>query len=174
MDRQATTARQVSPLFWSVGSVYVLVVTVLAASGFIIDSTPPILLAAFLSLPASAIALPGFYMAYGLLALVPGANPSVISSSTRSCTADGVCSRSTIGDQATWFVVTTDAIGVLALTCAALLNLLAIKILADRRRSGVRSALPLLIKGEAPGNALGDGASDQERRTHRDAGPADE
>lgn len=133
MVRQIKAARQVSPLFWSVGSGYVLVVAALAAVGFMTHSAPPILLAALLSLPASVIALPGYYMGYGLLALATGANPSVSSSSKRTCTVDGVCSRSTIGEQATWFVVTTEVIGVLALTCAAILNLLALRVLTARR-----------------------------------------
>jgi hypothetical protein len=127
MDRQANAARQVSPLYWSIGSVYVLVVAVLAALGFITDSTSPILISAMLSLPASLIALPGYYMAYGLLALVPGASPSASSSSSRSA--------STIGDPAAWFLLVTDVVGVLAFTSAALLNLLALRILTTRRRN---------------------------------------
>lgn len=137
MDRQSTTAHQVSPLFWPVGSVYVLAVAVLAAAGFITDSTPPILVAAALSLPFSVIALPGYYMAYGLLALVPGANPSTSSSpatGSGSCTPDGVCSATTTGDPAAWFVLATGVLGVLALTVAALLNLLAFRVLTARRR----------------------------------------
>jgi hypothetical protein len=135
MVDQKKAAWRAPGVFWSVGSAYVLLVAVLAAVGFLSDSTPPILLAAFLSLPVSVIALPGYYAVYGLLALVPGANPSVSSSSARSCTEDGVCSRSVIGEQAGWFVVTTEVAGVLALTCAALLNVLALRVLTARRGS---------------------------------------
>jgi hypothetical protein len=129
----ADAAWRVSPLRWSVGSAYALGVAVLAGVGFVGDSTSAILLAALLSLPASAIAMPCYYLAYGLLALVPGANPSE-GSGSGSCTAGGECSTYTAGDPADWFLVTTDAIGVLALTCAAVLNLLAYRILTGRRR----------------------------------------
>jgi hypothetical protein len=133
MGRLTDAARPVSPFFWSVGSAYALGVTVIAGLGFVADSTPMILLAALLSLPASVIALPGYYVAYGLLALVPGANPSE-STGSSSCTAGGVCESSTSGDPASWFLVTADVLGVLALTSAALLNLLALRILTSRRR----------------------------------------
>lgn len=126
--------QQVSPLSWSAGSVYVVGVSVIAGLGFVTDSTPPILLAALLSLPASVIALPGYYAAYGLLALVPGANPSV-SSGSGSCTVDGVCTSSTTGDLAPWFLVATTVLGVLTFTVAALLNLLALRFLTARRGS---------------------------------------
>jgi hypothetical protein len=135
MDRQTRAARKVSPLYWSVGAAYVIGVTAIASAGFIADSTPTILLAGLLSLPASVITLPGYYVAYGLLALVPGANPSVSTSSARSCTADGVCTSTTTGELATWFLVTTTVLGVLAFTVAALLNMLALRFLTARRGS---------------------------------------
>jgi hypothetical protein len=134
MDRQTKAARQVSPLYWSVGSAYVLGVAIIAGVGFFADYEPAILLAGVLSLPAIVITLPGYYVAYGLLALVPGANPSV-STGSGSCTVDGVCTSSTTGDLATWFLVTTNVLGVLAFTVAALLNLLALRFLTTRRRS---------------------------------------
>jgi hypothetical protein len=133
MGRVADAARQVSPSGWLVGLAYAIGVAVIAAVGFAGDSTSAILVAAFLSLPASVIAIPGFYLAYGVLALVPGANPNE-SSGSGSCTKDGACSVSTTGDLAPWFQVTTDVLGVLALTCAALLNLLALRMLITRRR----------------------------------------
>lgn len=134
LHRLASIAREFSPLQWLFGSVYALGVAVVAAVGFFGDSTPTILLAAVLSLPASVIAIPGYYLTYGLLALVPGANPSE-SSGSGSCTGGGDCSVSTTGDLADWFQVTTDVVGVLALTCAALLNVLTLRILTTRRRS---------------------------------------
>lgn len=105
---------------------YVLTVAVLAAVGFVADWTPPIALAALVSLPASLLALPGFYLAYGLLALVPGANPDH-SSGSGSCTAAGDCTSTTTGDPATWLVVTADVLGIVALTAAGLLNVWALR-----------------------------------------------
>lgn len=142
MDRQTTAARQVSPWHWLVGSAYVLGVAVIASTGFIADSTPTILLAALLSLPTSVMTLPGYYMAYGVLALVPGANPSV-STGSSTCTVDGVCISSTTGDLADWFLVTTNVLGVLAFTVAALLNVLAVGFLVARRSRRIRVAGPV-------------------------------
>ncbi|RJS45758.1 hypothetical protein [Nocardioides cavernaquae] len=111
--------------FRTMAAAYVLGVLVTAGIGFINDFTFMILLAASLSLPASLIALPGYYVTYGLLALAPGANPSS-SSGSASCTADGICHSSTTGDPATWFLVTTDLAGVLALSGAAAVNVIAL------------------------------------------------
>jgi hypothetical protein len=127
------------PLRWTAGSAYVLVVATLAGLGLVTDSTSLILVAALLSLPASVVAVPAYYAAYGLLALVPGANPSS-SSGSASCTADGICTSVAAGDPAPWFLVTADVLGILALTCAAILDLIALRILL-RRRSGLRPHL---------------------------------
>ena len=86
--------------------------------GFFGGSTGLILTAAALALPTSVVTIIGFYVVYGLLALVPGANPS-----------------NSAGELAPWFVVATDAIGVLALVVAALLNLVLLRMLINRRRS---------------------------------------
>ena len=111
-----------------------LVVAVLGIAGFTAASTPSILLAAFLSLPSSVLAVPGYYLAYGLLALVPGANPSSHAGSG-SCTPNGGCATSTTGDLATWFAVTTEVIGVLALIAAAPANVAILRLLKARRRA---------------------------------------
>jgi hypothetical protein len=103
------------------GSAYVLVVAAIATAGFATETTGAILLAGALSLPTSVPAAIGFYLAYGVLALVPGANPGT-SSGSGSCTPDGPCQVSSTGDAAAWFVVATDAIGILALVVAALVN----------------------------------------------------
>ncbi len=71
---------------------YVLTVGAIATYGFAADSTAAILTAAALALPTSIVAVPGFYLAYGLLALVPGANPSS-SSGSGGCTPGGVLPR---------------------------------------------------------------------------------
>lgn len=120
-------------VFRTISAAYVLGVFVTAVVGFINESTFTILLAAALSLPTSLIALPGYYAAYGLMALVPGANPSTHSSST-SCTADGICHEVRTGDPATWFLVATDVAGVMALTCAAIVNVVALRLVFKRRR----------------------------------------
>jgi len=116
-------------------SIYVVTVAATAALGFVLESTTTILLAAALSLPASVFALPGYYLVYGLLASVTNANPSVASGST-SCTAGGDCTSSISGDPADWFQVTTNALGILALTCAAVLNVFLLRRIAQHRRRG--------------------------------------
>ncbi len=113
---------------------YALTVMVIATIGFTTGSTSMILFAAFLALPSSVIAVPAYYLAYGLLALVPGANPSS-GSGSGSCTPTGECQASTTGDLAAWFAITTEVIGILALTAAALLNVVVLRRLVARRRT---------------------------------------
>ena len=55
---------------------YLAAVAGLATAGFVSGSPAPIVLAAVLALPASIVAVPCYYLVYGLLALVTGANPS--------------------------------------------------------------------------------------------------
>lgn len=137
MTREIGTAnagrRRVTSGSFRAASIYVLIVAATATFGFVRESTPTILLAAALSFPASVIALPGYYLVYGLLAAVTNANPSDASGST-SCTADGDCTGSTSGDPAVWFQVTTELLGILALTCAAVLNAFLLYRIAERRR----------------------------------------
>ena len=123
------------------GSIYTLVVAVIAAVGFTAESTQLILLAALLALPASIIALPGYYFMYGMLALVPGANPSSSSGSV-TCARDGSCHGTVTGEPAVWFLATMDAIGILALTSAALVNAIAVQMLTGRRRSADTATIP--------------------------------
>ena len=103
-------------------SAYVVVVAGLAAVGFATESAAAILLAVLLALPSSVPAVVGFYLVYGLLAQVPGANPSS-SSGSASCTSSGECQSSSTGDLAGWFSLTTDLLGVVALAAAAILNM---------------------------------------------------
>jgi len=114
-------------------SIYVVAIALIAAAGFIAGSPWPIVLAAVLALPASLVAMPGYYLIYGLLALVPGANPSS-SSGSEVASPDGAVITATIGDPAAWFTVTTTVLGTLALGVAAALNVLALRALAARRR----------------------------------------
>ena len=111
---------------------YVATVAGLASYGFTSESTAAILLAAALALPAGLPALVSFYLGYGLLAQVPGANPSDVTGS--SCNAAG-CTSSITGGLAPWFAVTTDALGVLALTGAALAQVLFVRLLVRSRRN---------------------------------------
>ncbi|HEU5045675.1 MAG TPA: hypothetical protein VFT75_16245 [Nocardioidaceae bacterium] len=112
---------------------YVAVVTVLAAAGFVLGKAWLVLTAVVLALPAAVVALPGYYLGYGLLALVPGANPDH-STGSGIATPDGhVVSVVTSGDPATWFTVVSHALGIAALLAAALANVLLVRWLAARR-----------------------------------------
>jgi hypothetical protein len=122
-----------------IASIYVLAVAVLATLGFTVGSAAIILVTAFLTLPSSIVAVPGYYIAYGLLAQVPGANPSH-SRGSASCDSHGVCDAVTTGDPASWFTLTTDVIGASALIAAGVLNLVLLRrVVASRRiRAEVR------------------------------------
>lgn len=128
-------------LRWAAAA-YVLVVAATAAVGFVHESTPTILLAAALSLPASLVALPAYYLAYGVLAAATHATRSTASGAT-TCTAAGECTSSTSGDPATWFQLTTDALGIFALAGAAVLTARVIIAVVERhrRRAAVKAEL---------------------------------
>jgi hypothetical protein len=96
-------------------------VTGFAAYGFATGSSEKILLAGALALPSSVAAGIAFYLAVGLLALVPGANPSG-SSGSGSCSADGVCTSFSTGGAAAWWLTASDVLGVVALAAAAIAN----------------------------------------------------
>jgi hypothetical protein len=119
----------------------VLCVAAVAAWGFYTDSTATILFAVLLALPAGGPALVGYYIVDGLLAGVSGANPDVARSSGR-CTPSGGCTSITIGEPAEWFLHTMDLVGVLALTTAAVLNVVLLRKLnaMPRNRSGTLSS----------------------------------
>jgi len=117
----------------AIEATYALIVMVIATAGFTTESTSMILLAAFLALPSSVIAVPAYYLVYGLLALVPGANPSR-GTGSGSCTPTGECRASTTGDLAAWFTIATEVIGILALTAAGLMNVMVVRSLIARRR----------------------------------------
>ena len=115
--------------------IYVVAVTLLAAVGFGGESPWPILLAAVIALPASIVALSSYYVVYGVLALIPGANPSS-ASGTGTSTADGRILTSVVtGSPAVWFTITTQVLGILALSLAAAANVLLLRALAARRRA---------------------------------------
>ena len=121
-------------------SAYVVVVATVATVGFVIGSSAVIVLAALLALPASVVAGPAYYVAYGLLAQLPGANPSRGTGSA-SCTVAGDCRGSASG-AAGWFTATADVVGVLALVAAAVLNVVVLRSLAARRATAQVSAGP--------------------------------
>ena len=115
-------------------STYLVAVAGLATVGFVQGSPGPIVLAALLALPASIVAVPGYYLVYGLLALVTGANPSSSSGSGSGSSAGGSSTTVTTDDVATWFAVTTHVLGVLALTVAAAVNVLLVRAVMSRRQ----------------------------------------
>lgn len=131
---------------WS--AVYVIVVGALAAVGFIAETPWPILLAACVTLPVSVVAVPGYYLVYGLLAWVSGANPS---QSTGSGTSfpDGTVASTETGSLPAWFTLTTSVIGVLIFAGAAVVNLYLLRRL--RRRRGMSTASPPPAEGDRTG-----------------------
>jgi hypothetical protein len=112
----------------------VLTVAAIAAYGFITESTAAILLAGLLALPTSVPAVIGYYVVYGLLAQVSGANPDN-SSGSMSCSSAGDCHGSVTGEPATWFVLATDMTGILALTVAAVVNVALVWLVIRPRRA---------------------------------------
>ena len=113
---------------------YLAAVAGLATAGFVQDSPGPIVLAAVLALPSSIVAVPCYYLVYGLLALATGANPSSSSGSGSSAAPGDTSTTVTTDDMATWFAVTTHVLGVLALVAAASLNVLLVQAVLSRRR----------------------------------------
>jgi len=123
----------------------------IATVGFTEESPWPILLAAVLTLPASIVAVPCYYVAYGILALVPGANPSSSTGyGTQSAPGSKVTSVVT-GAPAAWFTVTALVLGILTMTVAALLDVLLFRAFAARRRK-TGEVLP---PGSSPGPIRG-------------------
>jgi hypothetical protein len=128
-------------------SLYVAAVAVIAAVGFTAQSPSPILLAALLTAPASIVAVPCYYLAYGFLAMVPGAQPSSSSESATFSPDGRILTSVSAGMPAAWFTTTTLALGILALTVAALVNVLLLRALAARRRRNV----PTTTRSSPPG-----------------------
>ena len=114
-------------------SLYVAAVALTATMGFTEQSPWPILFAALLAVPASIVALPCYYLAYGFLALVPGANPSSNSGSATFAPDGRLLTSVSTGMPAAWFTTTTSVLGILALTLAALVNVLLLRAVAARR-----------------------------------------
>ena len=115
-------------------TLYVVVVAVIAAVGVTEQSAGLILFAALLSVPASIVAVPGYYLGYGLLALIPAANPSSSSGSATFAPDGRMLTPVSAGTSAAWFTITTLVLGILALTVAAFVNVLLLRALAARRR----------------------------------------
>lgn len=118
---------------------YAAVVAALTALGAALQSPWPLLAAAVVTLPSSLIALPTYYLAYGLLAVVSGANPSTATGSG-SGTPGGVSTTSESAGTALWFVLVTDLVLVLLLVAAAVLNVLLYQRIRERRRRWVAAA----------------------------------
>lgn len=126
---------------------YIVTVTLLAAVGFAGQTPWPILVAALLAVPASVVAVPCYYLAYGLLALVPGANPSSSSGSGTVAPDGSVLTSVNSGAPAAWFTIATIALGILALALAALINVLVLQSLAARRRRNLPATTPSAPRG---------------------------
>jgi hypothetical protein len=140
-------ARRVRPTARS--AAYIVIICALATWGFVVQSPWPIVLAALLALPASLIALPCYYLAYGLLALFPGASPSS-ASGFGTAAADGTTSSSSsTGSAAGWFTATTHALGIIALTAAAILNVLLVRAFIARRQRKKALRLAIPVTGES-------------------------
>lgn len=123
---------------WTWGSgTYVAVVAACATSGLVGHTAWPVLLAAAISLPAGIVTLPGYYVAYGLLALIPGADPSSSSGSGSADAGGHLISSVATGAQATWFTITAPLLGVLLLTAGAVVNVLLVRVLVARRQRRV-------------------------------------
>lgn len=116
-------------------SLYVVAVALIAAVGFTEQSVWLILFAALLAVPASIVAVPCYYLGYGLLALVPGATASSNSGSATFAPDGRMLTTVSTGMPAAWFTITTVVLGILALTVAAFVNVLLLRALAARRRS---------------------------------------
>ena len=116
-------------------TLYVLAVAVIAAVGFTEQSPWPILFAALLAVPASMVVVPCYYLVYGFLALIPGANPSSNSGSVTFAPDGRTLTTVSTGMPAAWFTITTLVLGILALTAAAFVNVLLVRALSARRRS---------------------------------------
>lgn len=116
------------------GWAYVIAVGCAALVGFATDSTMLIVLAALAALPASVLAVPAYYVAFGVLAQLPGADTATVTGSV-SCGPAGQCQESSAGDPAAWFTLATDAVGILALTAAALVNVVVLRRLAGSSRA---------------------------------------
>ena len=129
-------------------SLYVVAVAVIASVGFTEQSAWPILFAALLSVPASLGAVPCYYLVYGFLALIPGANPSSNSGSATFAPDGRMLKIVSTGMPAAWFTLTTLVLGILALTVAAFVNVLLLRALAARRRSNEPVKTQSSPKGE--------------------------
>ena len=101
------------------GGAYVVVAGGSAAAGFALARPWPILFAAIITLPSSVAALLAYYLSYGLLAQLPGANPSSSSGSATVLPDGSVIAATSTGDVATWFTVVMPLIGVGVIAAAA-------------------------------------------------------
>jgi hypothetical protein len=129
-------------------SLYVVAVAVIAAVGFTEQSPWPILFAALRAVPASMVAVPCYYLAYGFLALIPGANPSSNSGSVTFAPDGRMLASVRTGMPAAWFTITTLVLGIVALAVAAFVNVLLLRALAARRRSNEPVRTQSSPKGE--------------------------
>ena len=133
---------------------YVAAICALAAMGFISQSPWPILLAALLAAPTSLIAVPCYYVLYGLVALFPEANPSSGAGSGTVATDGTTSSSVSTGSAAGSFTTTTHALGIIALTAAAILNVLLVRTLIARRQRATAVPASAPVPGDTRHRAI--------------------
>ncbi len=115
-----------------VEAAYVVAVAVTAATGMLTRTPWLVLFAVVVSLPFGLVAIVGYYVGYGLLALVPGANPS-FSSGSGTVGPDGATVWSSTGGQAGWFVVLTGALAITLISVAACANVVLLRAVVRNR-----------------------------------------
>lgn len=125
-------ALRMSPPVLLLALLYVAGVGVLATMGFASETTPLILFAAAVALPASLVAVPAYYLAYGLASMASGATSQSVG--TGSCTATGECSYSgSVSGLPVWFADMTHTLGIVALVWAAVMNVVLVRLLFAAR-----------------------------------------
>ena len=112
---------------------YVAAVMLLAAVGFATGQALLVGIAALVTLPVGIAAVPMIYLMAGVMAFVPGANPSQASGSGYAGPHGHVVVTQT-GQPASWYLVSIDVVGVVVLVLAAVANVLLLDLLVRRRR----------------------------------------
>ena len=90
------------------------------------------------TLPSSVVTVPAYYAASGVLAQATGGNASQ-SAGSGSCSPAGACEGSASGSPSPRFNDTTKTFGTLALVVAAVMNVVALRILLTLRAGPPRT-----------------------------------
>jgi hypothetical protein len=113
---------------------YIAGVAALVAAGVLLQSPGPFLVAVLVTLPSSIVAMPVYYLLYGVVAYLSGGNPSS-SSGTGTSAPDGTTVTVVTGEPALWFTVAVGVLAVLVMACAAWANAMGLKVIRSRRHS---------------------------------------